>query len=313
MQGRTHGALLPVHTLNTIHLDMKLNRNGVSALEYVVMLVGIVLMVVVVLSYTTGNGMQALSRLSNNLAVDFPEGTHPEGQLAQRAAVQAEQAASPVANMLMLFGVFVLGCAVTLVFYIRKRQRELRELALASKRKHRHKPKDDEVIRRRMEEKRFSLNRVLGNQWSSIVKAEIRVGDLMTTKLITVREDELTSEIEARLLAEQVHHVLVEDRLGHFRGIISDRDLQRRPGKTAFEVMTCDPLSVRPDTDIKHALTMILIHGFSALPVVEDCKLVGIVTTSDLIATLHCTLVRLMELSYMLKSEDGREIFSKSL
>jgi CBS domain-containing protein len=49
------------------------------------------------------------------------------------------------------------------------------------------------------------------------------------------------------------------------------------------DVMTRDPICAPPTTDIHDAVEQMLEGGFRHLPVVEDGKLVGIVSTRDLL------------------------------
>ena len=54
---------------------------------------------------------------------------------------------------------------------------------------------------------------------------------------------------------------------------------------TAKDIMTKDPITVSPDTEITHAAKLILDKGVNGLPVVDrKGKLVGIICQSDLIA-----------------------------
>ena len=49
------------------------------------------------------------------------------------------------------------------------------------------------------------------------------------------------------------------------------------------DVMSSPVISVTPGTSIKEAATLLVRHGFNALPVIDGGKLVGIVTEADLI------------------------------
>ncbi|MBW1912899.1 MAG: CBS domain-containing protein [Deltaproteobacteria bacterium] len=53
---------------------------------------------------------------------------------------------------------------------------------------------------------------------------------------------------------------------------------------TAKDIMTSEPISVSPETEITHAAGVLLGKGINGLPVVDDGKLVGILCQSDLIA-----------------------------
>jgi CBS-domain-containing membrane protein len=54
--------------------------------------------------------------------------------------------------------------------------------------------------------------------------------------------------------------------------------------------MTPNPYTVPATTEIRMAITMMLKHRFSSLPVVNDGRLVGILTVTDLVIMLQVTL-----------------------
>jgi len=93
-------------------------------------------------------------------------------------------------------------------------------------------------------------------------------------------------------------------------GLISDRDVHRfAPSLLAkitpeeynaiFEntplerVMTRDPVTVTPDTPLHEAVEMMRQKRLGCLPVVEDGRLVGIITKADLLQILHGLLTGL--------------------
>jgi CBS domain-containing protein len=71
---------------------------------------------------------------------------------------------------------------------------------------------------------------------------------------------------------------------GDVVGMITRNDLlrNREEDQTAL-LMSRDPVVVSPESDIKEASRLLLDHGIRRLPVVEDGKLVGIITTADII------------------------------
>jgi acetoin utilization protein AcuB len=50
---------------------------------------------------------------------------------------------------------------------------------------------------------------------------------------------------------------------------------------TAESCMTPDPIAVTPDTPAYRAAEMLSIYKFGALPVVDDGRIVGIITVTD--------------------------------
>jgi len=77
---------------------------------------------------------------------------------------------------------------------------------------------------------------------------------------------------------------------GKLVGIITDRDLClaiHSPDDcnvTVGECMTADPVTVTPGTPILRTAQMLSTYKYGALPVVDGEKLVGLITTSLLLA-----------------------------
>ena len=127
----------------------------------------------------------------------------------------------------------------------------------------------------------------------------LRVGDLMTTTPLTVTPD--TSVHEARALMQQrkIRHLPVLEH-GRLVGIITDRLLRTvlpSPATslsvwevnylldrlTVGEVMTHFVMTVTPETLASEAVGRMLGQKVGALPVVEDGRLVGMLTRTDIL------------------------------
>jgi acetoin utilization protein AcuB len=74
---------------------------------------------------------------------------------------------------------------------------------------------------------------------------------------------------------------------GKLAGIITDRDLRRHEGYLDHTevrlAMTTEVDTVTPSTPIHDAAKTLLEHKIGALPVVEGERLVGIISTSDVL------------------------------
>jgi CBS domain-containing protein len=67
-------------------------------------------------------------------------------------------------------------------------------------------------------------------------------------------------------------------------GIITRKDLLRKPEETQLGLlMTSKPITIGPDMDIRDAARLLVTHRIRRLPVVEDNKLVGLLSVADLI------------------------------
>lgn len=120
----------------------------------------------------------------------------------------------------------------------------------------------------------------------------------MTTKVATLREEENLSDVEQALSYFEYRHVPVVDE-GRLVGLITRSDVLRAAASAyqpdgeertkqiasflfVSEVMTQEVHTVRPETPLSHAAETMRFHKVDCLPVVvEDHRLVGIVTTTD--------------------------------
>jgi acetoin utilization protein AcuB len=131
----------------------------------------------------------------------------------------------------------------------------------------------------------------------------MKVGDIMSTRLVSVHLDDTLEVIKEIFDSADIHHLLVVAD-AELYGIISDRDLLRALSpfigsnvesprdaatlnKRAHQIMTRKPRTLSPDTDIKEAIDLLLHNGFSCLPVVDEQQNpVGIVTWRDMLRYL---------------------------
>lgn len=120
------------------------------------------------------------------------------------------------------------------------------------------------------------------------------VGQFMATDLFTVRPNDLVDLAASVMDWKHVRHVPVEDDEGRVIGLVSHRDLLRLLSHgllnkqiqpvTVKEIMKRDPFTVAPDTPTLEALNIMRRQKVGCLPVVENGKLVGIVTAYDFLA-----------------------------
>jgi predicted transcriptional regulator len=140
-------------------------------------------------------------------------------------------------------------------------------------------------------EKRQTILKDLSVVISSHHLSELTVGQVMSDHLTVVGKNTTVTEVEDILQSQRRHHILVTGENDELAGIISDRDLSRRTGGSAAEVMTSKLTYATRDTELIVAATTMINQGISALPVVDEGKLVGILTTTDLTLVLQCVLL----------------------
>jgi CBS domain-containing protein len=118
------------------------------------------------------------------------------------------------------------------------------------------------------------------------------VAQFMATDLFTVRPDDIVDFAASLMEWRYVRHVPVEDDSGRLLGLISHRQLLRLIARgldkesepvMVRDIMRPDPISVAPETTTVQAIRLMRENRLSCLPVVDEGKLVGLVTEHDLI------------------------------
>ncbi|MCA9707276.1 MAG: CBS domain-containing protein [Myxococcales bacterium] len=128
------------------------------------------------------------------------------------------------------------------------------------------------------------------------------VGQIMSTHLLTVRPEDLVDLAASMMDWEKIRHVPVEDDEGRLVGLVSHRALLRLVARgqggnepvAVKDIMRRDPVQVSPQTPTVEAMKLMRDRAVGSLPVVEDGKLVGIVTEHDLIAVSAKLLERFL-------------------
>jgi Zn-dependent protease/CBS domain-containing protein len=123
--------------------------------------------------------------------------------------------------------------------------------------------------------------------------AELRVGDVMTTKIDAIGPDVPVGEI-VEYFMKYKHGGFPVMRDGEFLGLVTVSDVKRVPREDWHRVRAGDIMKPRseiisasPDEPIIEAMVKMSAHGVGRLPVIEDGELKGIITRSDLMRTIR--------------------------
>lgn len=124
------------------------------------------------------------------------------------------------------------------------------------------------------------------------------VREYMTSPVITVAPDTLVQDAEKMLREHRIHRLPVVDQ-GKLVGIVTQAKLREVAPSPATsltvwelnyllakmkvkDVMQGGVVTVTPDTTVEAAATLGQDRGIGTLPVVEDGRVVGVITTTDL-------------------------------
>jgi CBS domain-containing protein/Flp pilus assembly pilin Flp len=141
----------------------------------------------------------------------------------------------------------------------------------------------------RFAKKRQEIYRVLSRNLKDLLTSNVSVGHILSQSPVCVEPSMSREELTSLMKKSKFRHLLVCNARGALLGVISDRDIFG-DGATAGDLMTPDPYTISAEDDLRTAITVMLSHTISALPVVKEDKVIGILTVTDLIVMLQCTL-----------------------
>jgi acetoin utilization protein AcuB len=131
----------------------------------------------------------------------------------------------------------------------------------------------------------------------------MRVEDVMTRDVVTLTPEETLRDAINLLRRKRIRHLPVVD--GHkLLGIVTDRDVKRAtPSVLAgverdeydnslvaikvAQLMTRDPITVSGRASLKSAVEIFINSRVGALPVVDDGRLIGILTDIDVLRVAY--------------------------
>jgi acetoin utilization protein AcuB len=148
----------------------------------------------------------------------------------------------------------------------------------------------------------------------------MKVGDIMSTNVVTVTEDTLVNDAKKIMDAHKIRRlpVMKKDKLV---GLVTRHMLlEASPSPatslniwelhyllskmTVKEIMVKDPFTISPGMPVEEALQLGQKRGVGAFPVVDDGRLVGVATESD--------IVRMMTRVLGVKEQQGMRIDIRS-
>jgi CBS domain-containing protein len=116
-----------------------------------------------------------------------------------------------------------------------------------------------------------------------------RAADIMTKNVTVIQEDETLREAAERLASDDIGVLPICDSNKQIRGVLTDRDIVvhviargKDPASTrASELEQGEIITLRPDDSIEHACDLMAQYKVRRLPVVEDGRVVGMVSQAD--------------------------------
>lgn len=117
-----------------------------------------------------------------------------------------------------------------------------------------------------------------------------QLSEVMRENFITVAPEDTLGEVAQQMVELNVGSVIVKD-FGRLIGILTERDLLKAMAGRVHtsdarvrEWMTADPITAAPEAEVEDAAQTMLENGFRHLPVVENDRVLGVVSLRQVVA-----------------------------
>ena len=122
------------------------------------------------------------------------------------------------------------------------------------------------------------------------MSSSVLVKDMMSKNLKTVRPDSKLKEVIQKMVKFNIGSIIVMER-NKPAGIITERDILKSLDESyldwgvaeAKDIMSKSLITIIEDADIEQASRTMLKNNIKKLPVVRDGRLVGVITSSDIV------------------------------
>lgn len=144
---------------------------------------------------------------------------------------------------------------------------------------------------RREVKKRKQVSQSIARKLSTPTKDVRQILEAKGSLVISVRQDESVQSVIHVLRKERIGAVVVLDEAGKIDGIVSERDIVRKISELGesviaskvADIMTRNVKTCSPEQSLADVLQTMSDGRFRHLPVVENEKLIGIVTIGDVV------------------------------
>ncbi|CUS38842.1 CBS domain-containing protein [Candidatus Nitrospira nitrificans] len=146
--------------------------------------------------------------------------------------------------------------------------------------------------------------RLLTTQYRPTLLAQ----DVMTRPVKAIELDTSVTEAGQRMTAYGLNVFPILDEKDHYTGLVSRESIQKalfhRLGKMVVrDIMQTDAYIAQPDTPFHEIETAMIERNQRFVPIIKDAKIVGVITRTDLLRTLHDDVLKVARMRSIRPSE----------
>jgi len=143
---------------------------------------------------------------------------------------------------------------------------------------------------------------------------DVPVSDIMSRPPVTASENDNAATVSKLMLKHDIGCVIVEDKSGRPTGIITERDIVQRVAAKdvlssqvkAVEVMSRPIVTISPTVSVNEAAKVMNHRKIRRLAVIENGKVVGVLTQKDILNVTPTLIDLIYEKSKIGKLESPR-------
>lgn len=125
------------------------------------------------------------------------------------------------------------------------------------------------------------------------------IEEIMNRNVFSLKETQTIADAIKLMRDKHIHHLPIVNDVGELVGVVSDRDLKEaspsildaNPNREVLKsslssIMKKDVITAHPLDFVEEISTVFYEHRISSIPIIENKKVVGIVTETDMLHTL---------------------------
>ena len=110
--------------------------------------------------------------------------------------------------------------------------------------------------------------------------------DVMTREVVTVSPALAVKELAKVFVKHRISGAPVVDKKGKIIGVVSEADILMKKGKEVKNIMSRKVIQVTEQTTVEAIASLMTHHNIKRVPVMEEGKLLGIVSRADIIRAI---------------------------